>query len=80
VEIIRTIVALAQSLALTITAEGVETDAQREQLRTLGCDRGQGHYFSRPLDASRAGAFIVARKNQTQERALERNTDSPAAV
>jgi diguanylate cyclase (GGDEF)-like protein len=80
VEIIRTIVALAQSLALTITAEGVETDAQREQLRTLGCDRGQGYYFSRPLDASRAGAFIVARKNQTQERALERNTDSPAAV
>jgi diguanylate cyclase (GGDEF)-like protein len=73
VEIIRTIIALAQSLSLTITAEGVETDAQREELRTLGCDRGQGYFFSRPIDASRAGAFIVARMNQNQEGALDRS-------
>jgi diguanylate cyclase (GGDEF)-like protein len=73
IEIVRTIIALSQSLSLTITAEGVETDAQREKLRALGCDRGQGYYFSRPIDASRAGAFIVARANQSQERALESN-------
>ena len=73
IEIIRTIIALAHSLSLTITAEGVETDVQREELRALGCDRGQGYYFSRPIEASRAGAFIIAGTNQNQERAFDDN-------
>jgi diguanylate cyclase (GGDEF)-like protein len=51
IEIIRAIIALAQSLSLTVTAEGVETQEQYEQLRALGCTNGQGYYFSRPVDA-----------------------------
>lgn len=60
IEIVRTVIALAQSLSLTVTAEGVETNGQREHLRTLGCTRAQGYYFSRPVDAVAAGAVIAA--------------------
>jgi EAL domain-containing protein (putative c-di-GMP-specific phosphodiesterase class I) len=40
--IVESIVALARALGLSVTAEGVETDAQRRRLRALGCERGQG--------------------------------------
>jgi len=60
IDIVRTIIALARSLSLTVTAEGIETDEQREELRELGCSHGQGYYFSRPVDASKAGGLIAA--------------------
>jgi diguanylate cyclase (GGDEF)-like protein len=47
--IVRSILALARSLGLSVTAEGIETVAQLEQLEHMGCDRGQGYLFSRPL-------------------------------
>lgn len=47
--IVRTIIALAGSLGLTVVAEGVETDAQLTYLRTNHCDQAQGYVFSRPL-------------------------------
>lgn len=46
--IIRTIVALAQSMDLTVIAEGVETQPQRDQLAELGCTQYQGYLFGRP--------------------------------
>jgi EAL domain-containing protein (putative c-di-GMP-specific phosphodiesterase class I) len=45
------IIALAKSLRLSITAEGIETEAQLDYLRQRGCDEGQGFYFSRPVPA-----------------------------
>jgi EAL domain-containing protein (putative c-di-GMP-specific phosphodiesterase class I) len=59
-EIVRTIVALARSLSLMVTAEGIETSAQCERLLDLGCTHGQGYYFSRPMDAWAAEAYIAA--------------------
>ena len=42
-------VRVAQSLAMNTVAEGIETDAQATIVRQLGCDKGQGYLFSRPL-------------------------------
>ncbi|MBB4200712.1 GGDEF domain-containing protein [Rhodoblastus sphagnicola] len=50
--ITRAIVALGHSLHLEVLAEGVETPAQADFLRGLGCDRGQGYMYSRPVDAA----------------------------
>jgi EAL domain-containing protein (putative c-di-GMP-specific phosphodiesterase class I) len=47
--IIRTIVALGQTLGLAVIAEGVETEAQRDCLAQLGCQAFQGYFFGRPL-------------------------------
>mgnify|MGYP000509555244 CR=1 FL=1 len=48
--IIKAIITLAHSLGLDVIAEGVESMEQVEVLRSLGCEYGQGYYFSRPLD------------------------------
>jgi EAL domain-containing protein (putative c-di-GMP-specific phosphodiesterase class I) len=48
-EIVRTVIALAHSLGLRATAEGVETDAQLAALRLLGCDFVQGFLFDEPV-------------------------------
>lgn len=45
------IIALAESLRLSITAEGIETEEQLNYLRLRGCQEGQGFYFSRPVPA-----------------------------
>ena len=49
-EIVRVIVMLAHHLGLEVVAEGVETQAQLDLLRHLGCERAQGYLFSRPVD------------------------------
>ena len=57
-EIVRAIVALAQNLGLHVVAEGVETRAQMEELRTLGCDFGQGYLFAPPLNREAATRLL----------------------
>ncbi len=47
--IVDSVVALARTLQLSVTGEGVETAAQARHLRQLGCDRGQGFLYARPL-------------------------------
>jgi diguanylate cyclase (GGDEF)-like protein/PAS domain S-box-containing protein len=47
--IAKMIIALAESLGLTVIAEGVEIEAQRQFLATLGCPAYQGYLFSKPL-------------------------------
>jgi PAS domain S-box-containing protein len=49
-EIVRVIVMLAHHLGLKVVAEGVETEAQLDLLRHLGCERAQGYLFSKPVD------------------------------
>jgi EAL domain-containing protein (putative c-di-GMP-specific phosphodiesterase class I) len=51
VEISGLLIRLAHSLGMTVVAEAIETAEQVDQLRELGCDVGQGYYFSPPLSA-----------------------------
>jgi diguanylate cyclase (GGDEF)-like protein/PAS domain S-box-containing protein len=57
-EITRAVIALAHSLGMEAVAEGVEAAHQLELLRSLGCEYGQGFYFSGAVDASRAGKMV----------------------
>ena len=54
-EIVRTIVELGHNLDMRVVAEGVETPAQLEVLRHLGCDDAQGYLFSPPMPPTAAG-------------------------
>jgi diguanylate cyclase (GGDEF)-like protein/PAS domain S-box-containing protein len=56
------VLALGQSLNLTIVAEGIEHHEQWMTLRDLGCEYGQGYYFSRPMPAEAATEFLLAHK------------------
>jgi diguanylate cyclase (GGDEF)-like protein/PAS domain S-box-containing protein len=56
----RTIVALGDTLGLRTVAEGVERPEQREALRALGCELGQGYLFARPLEAENVMAYAAA--------------------
>ena len=58
-EIVRAILGLAHSLELDVVAEGIETKEQLALLRRLGCDFGQGYFFSRPLDSDVATKLLT---------------------
>jgi EAL domain-containing protein (putative c-di-GMP-specific phosphodiesterase class I) len=58
--IVRAIVTLANNLGMDVTAEGIETTQQMEQLRTMGCESGQGFLFSKPVDSMTAETLIAA--------------------
>lgn len=66
-EIVKAIVALAQSLNLDVIAEGLELDHQISQIKDLNCRYGQGYFFSRPMDPSAVNAWI---KTTSQAREL----------
>ena len=59
-KIVKGIVHLAHDLGLEVVAEGVETEPQWNALRQLGCDYGQGFYFSRPIDPESLEDLIVS--------------------
>lgn len=56
--IIKAIIALSQSFRLAVIAEGVETQAQADRLRALGCQYFQGYLFSKPLTAAQATLWL----------------------
>ena len=58
-EIVRSIITLAHSLGKQVIAEGVETGEQLALLRSLGCEYGQGFFFSKPLETEAAGKLIA---------------------
>ncbi|MED5621272.1 putative bifunctional diguanylate cyclase/phosphodiesterase [Ideonella sp. BN130291] len=60
--IVASIASIAQSLGLATVAEGVETEAQSEHLRELGCDHLQGYLFAKPLPLPVLMAWIRERE------------------
>lgn len=57
----RAIVEMGHSLGIQVIAEGVEDAATADVLRSIGCDQGQGYFFSRPLPAPRFASLIRSR-------------------
>jgi EAL domain-containing protein (putative c-di-GMP-specific phosphodiesterase class I) len=66
IEIVRTVVSLAENMGMEVVAEGVETLSQLMQLRKLKCQYGQGYLFSRPVDAEMVDSWI-SKKPHWQE-------------
>jgi predicted signal transduction protein with EAL and GGDEF domain len=58
VEIVRTILSLADNLGMDVVAEGVETQEQMALLRNLSCQSAQGYFFSKPMDVAAAEKII----------------------
>jgi diguanylate cyclase (GGDEF)-like protein len=59
--IVHAIVTLARNLGMSLVAEGIETADQLALLQAMECDKGQGFYFSKPLDASAAKDYLQSR-------------------
>ena len=57
-ELITAIVAMSQSLKLTVVAEGVETKDQFSELKEIGCDCAQGYLFSKPVSGETLEAML----------------------
>ena len=64
VAIIQSIVQLAKSFRMSVTAEGVETAEDFERMRDLGCDTIQGFLFGRPLSFERANQMVLGLTTQ----------------
>lgn len=54
VDIIKAIVAIAESFKIDVIAEGIESEVEMHTLRSIGCHIGQGYYFGRPAPADEA--------------------------
>jgi EAL domain-containing protein (putative c-di-GMP-specific phosphodiesterase class I) len=60
--IVQVVIDLAHARGLTVTAEGVESAEQLEELRSLGCDRAQGYYLAFPAPPRSAGILSPAER------------------
>jgi diguanylate cyclase (GGDEF)-like protein len=58
--IVRTVLALGESLGMPVLAEGIETEAQWEFLTRAGCAKGQGYLFAKPVAVAKLPAAIDA--------------------
>jgi diguanylate cyclase (GGDEF)-like protein/PAS domain S-box-containing protein len=57
-DIVKMIIGLARGMGVAVVAEGVETVGQKERLRELGCDLGQGYLFAKPQSAEAAERML----------------------
>ena len=57
--IVKAIVVMAHALDILVVAEGIETSEQATEARRLGCDRGQGFFFARPLAPKPIAALLA---------------------
>ncbi len=56
--IVSAVVSLGRALNMQVTAEGVETEGQAQQLRELGCHNAQGYLFARPVEGSQVPQLL----------------------
>ncbi|MGP1386071.1 MAG: EAL domain-containing protein [Thainema sp.] len=61
-ETVQMVITLAHSLNMDVVAEGIETEAELAILQQLGCELGQGYWYSPPLDTQQASAWLGIRE------------------
>lgn len=65
--IVETIMMLSHALGMDVVAEGVETAAQQAKLQVLGCEYGQGYFFSKPVDSKIATTLLDSQFNNLKK-------------
>jgi EAL domain-containing protein (putative c-di-GMP-specific phosphodiesterase class I) len=68
--IVSALISLGDALSMEMLAEGVETEADAEALRALGCEQGQGYLFARPMPVERIAGWIAERQDKEQRTRL----------
>jgi EAL domain-containing protein (putative c-di-GMP-specific phosphodiesterase class I) len=58
--IVEAVTNLAHVLGLTVTAEGVETQRQCDEVSAIGCENAQGYFYARPMAPSAIDALLAA--------------------
>jgi EAL domain-containing protein (putative c-di-GMP-specific phosphodiesterase class I) len=61
------IIVMAKKLGIQVVAEGIETSEQLNILKNMGCEYGQGYYFSKPVSKSQFESILM---NQSEEKSL----------
>ncbi|WP_247985609.1 EAL domain-containing protein [Bradyrhizobium sp. 186] len=69
--IVRSIIVMGRNLGLEVIAEGVETTAQADFLRSEGCHEMQGFLFSKPLPKEMFEKFLVSSSREKTKTAIE---------
>lgn len=64
-EMLKRIIEIIRGLGVVSVAEGIETASEAEVLRSLGCEKGQGYFFDRPMEAGRLAERIVEASSRT---------------
>lgn len=59
IAVVKAILALSQSLGICVTAEGIENRAQLDQIRSFGCELGQGYLFAKPGNAATISNWLA---------------------
>ncbi len=75
--IVEAVLALAHGLRISVVAEGIETEAQFETLRAMGCDVGQGYLFAKPMPAIDATRLLSPTRATAATRAAVRAKIKP---
>ena len=71
--IVSAAVALSRAIGSMTVVEGVETQAQFEELKNLGCDAAQGYFFARPASATAFGNMLLASLNTPPDLSVVRS-------
>jgi EAL domain-containing protein (putative c-di-GMP-specific phosphodiesterase class I) len=68
--IVKAVIEMARSLGISVTAEGIETQAQQTWMQHLGCDSAQGYLFARPMASDDFVKLFIDRRGVGRERSL----------
>ncbi len=78
--LIEATVRVAASLGMATVAEGIETQAQADRVKQLGCDKGQGYVFARPLSAVDLALWLVGKVDPSAKSTSPLAEENPLSV